>query len=58
MYRDRGRIGCPRVDRHLTLTWEVSIRLDGFGVVPLAPIVFPADTTTTAKTAHARLVAR
>jgi hypothetical protein len=43
---------------HLTLTWEVSIRLDGFGVVPLAPIVFTADTTTTAKTAHAHLVAR
>ena len=42
---------------HLRLTWEVSIRLDGFGLVPLAPIVFPADTTTTAKTAHARLVA-
>jgi hypothetical protein len=42
----------------LTLTWEVSIRLDGFGLVPLAPIVFPAETTTTAKMARARLVAR
>jgi hypothetical protein len=41
---------------HLTLTWEVSIHLEGFGVVPLAPIVLTADTTTTAKTSHARLV--
>jgi hypothetical protein len=41
---------------HLTLTWEVSIKLDGFGVVPMAPIVFKADATTTAKTSHARLV--
>jgi len=42
---------------HLTVTWEVSIKLDGFGVVPLAPIVLTEVTTTTAKTSHARLVA-
>jgi hypothetical protein len=42
---------------HLTLTWQASIRLDGFGVVPLDPIVFSADTMTTAKTARSRLVA-
>jgi hypothetical protein len=41
----------------LTLTWQASIRLDGFGVVPLDPIVFTTDTTTTAKTARSRLVA-
>jgi hypothetical protein len=44
---------------HLTLTWQASIRLDGFRVLPLDPIVFTATATatTTAKTAHARLVA-
>jgi hypothetical protein len=42
---------------HLTLTWQASIRLDGFRVLPLDPIVFTATATATAKTAHARLVA-
>jgi len=42
---------------HLTLTWEVTISLNDSGAIPLEPIVFRADTTTTAKTAHARLVA-
>jgi hypothetical protein len=41
----------------LTLTWQASIHLEDFGDVPLDPIVFTTDTTTTAKTAHARLVA-
>jgi hypothetical protein len=42
----------------LTLTWNVTITLDDSGAIPLEPIVFTADTTTTAKTAAARLVAR
>jgi hypothetical protein len=41
----------------LTLTWNVTITLDDSGAIPLEPIVFTADTTTTAKTAAARLVA-
>ena len=42
----------------LTLTWRASINLTGYGSVPLDPITFTADTSTTAKAAHARLVAR
>ena len=38
----------------LTLAWHASISLPG-GAVPLEPLIFTAETTTTAKTATARL---
>ena len=42
----------------LTLTWQVSITLGDSRAIPLDPIVFTANTRTTAKTATARLYAR
>jgi hypothetical protein len=52
VYRSRGT-------KHvtLTLTWNATISLNDSGAIPLEPILFTADTTTTAKTATARLVA-